>query len=96
MPPGVDAVSLTGSVGAGLDVAGRRRACCARSISKWAATVPRWSRDADLNLVVAETLLGRMLMNGQACAATKKVGVEPPHPRRGRIRLDSALGSVSR
>ncbi len=72
--PGVDAVSLTGSVGAGLAVA---RATAAQlrplhlELGGNGAAIVR--RDADLDHVVSETLRGRLLMNGQACAATKRV-----------------------
>jgi acyl-CoA reductase-like NAD-dependent aldehyde dehydrogenase len=72
--PGVDAVSLTGSVGAGVAVA-RATAHLLRPLhlelgGNGAAIV---RADADLDLVVSETLRGRLLMNGQACAATKRV-----------------------
>lgn len=71
---GVDAVSLTGSVGAGIGVA-RGTASVLRPLhlelgGNGAAIV---RADADLDHVVAETLRGRLLMNGQACAATKRV-----------------------
>lgn len=72
--PGVAAVSLTGSVGAGIAVA-RATAHLLRPLhlelggNGAAIVLP----DADLDLVVAETLRGRLLMNGQACAATKRV-----------------------
>ena len=72
--PGVDAVSLTGSVGAGLAVA---RATVEQlrplhlELGGNGAAIVR--RDADLDHVVSETLRGRLLMNGQACAATKRV-----------------------
>lgn len=72
--PGVDAVSLTGSVGAGIAVA-RATAPMLRPLhfelgGNGAAIV---RADADLDHVVSETLRGRLLMNGQACAATKRV-----------------------
>ncbi|MEO3785450.1 aldehyde dehydrogenase family protein [Actinocorallia sp. B10E7] len=72
--PGVDAVSLTGSVGAGVAVASATAALL-RPLhlelggNGAAIILP----DADLDLVVSETLRGRLLMNGQACAATKRV-----------------------
>ncbi|GAA2719904.1 aldehyde dehydrogenase family protein [Actinocorallia aurantiaca] len=72
--PGVDAVSLTGSVGAGVAVASAT-ASLLRPLhlelggNGAAIVLP----DADLDLVVSETLRGRLLMNGQACAATKRV-----------------------
>lgn len=72
--PGVDAVSLTGSVGAGVAVA-RATAHLLRPLhlelgGNGAAIV---RPDADLDHVVTETLRGRLLMNGQACAATKRL-----------------------
>jgi acyl-CoA reductase-like NAD-dependent aldehyde dehydrogenase len=72
--PGVAAVSLTGSVGAGIAVA----SATARLLRPLhlelggngaAIVLP----DADLDLVVSESLRGRLLMNGQACAATKRI-----------------------
>ena len=93
--PGVDAVSLTGSVGAGLDVA-EATARLLRPLhielgGNGAAVV---LEDADLDLVVAETLRGRMLMNGQACAATKRLVLSRRIADEVVSRLDSALGSV--
>lgn len=74
--PGVDAVSLTGSVGAGVAVA-RSTAHLLRPLhlelgGNGAAVV---LDDADADLVVAEVVRGRLLMNGQACAATKRLVV---------------------
>jgi acyl-CoA reductase-like NAD-dependent aldehyde dehydrogenase len=71
---GVDAVSLTGSVGAGVAVA-KSTAHLLRPLhlelgGNGAAVV---LEDADLDSVVSETLRGRLLMNGQACAATKRL-----------------------
>ncbi len=72
--PGIDAISLTGSTAAGVAVAtataerlpvlhlelGGNNACLVLE-------------DADLDLVAAEVLRGRVLMNGQACSASKRV-----------------------
>jgi acyl-CoA reductase-like NAD-dependent aldehyde dehydrogenase len=72
--PGVAAVSLTGSTAAGIAVAeaaaptlrklhlelGGNNACLVLA-------------DADLDLAVAEIVRGRLMMNGQACSATKRV-----------------------
>jgi acyl-CoA reductase-like NAD-dependent aldehyde dehydrogenase len=72
--PGVAAVSLTGSTSAGLAVAraaatqlrplhlelGGNNACLVLD-------------DADLDLVVEEAIRGRLMMNGQACSATKRI-----------------------
>lgn len=71
---GIDAISLTGSTGAGVAVAqasadrlrrlhlelGGNNACLVLD-------------DADLDLVVSELSYGRLLMNGQACAASKRI-----------------------
>lgn len=71
---GIDAVSLTGSTGAGIAVAratadrlrrlhlelGGNNACLVLD-------------DADLDLAAAEIAYGRLLMNGQACAASKRI-----------------------
>lgn len=74
---GVDAVSLTGSVGAGVAVA-ESTARMLRPLhlelgGNGAAVI---TSDADLDYVVSETMRGRLLMNGQACAATKRVVAE--------------------
>lgn len=72
--PGVDAVSLTGSVGAGVAVAtataGQLRPLHLELGGNGAVIV---LPDADLGHVVEEALRGRLLMNGQACAATKRI-----------------------
>lgn len=72
--PGVDAVSLTGSVGAGVAVA-TATAPTLRPLhlelgGNGASIVLPGS---DLAHVVEESLRGRLLMNGQACAATKRI-----------------------
>lgn len=75
---GVAAISLTGSTGAGIAVAkaaaptlrklhlelGGNNACLVLA-------------DADLDLVAAEAVRGRLMMNGQACSATKRIIVHP-------------------
>jgi len=74
---GVAAVSLTGSTAAGVAVAkaaaptlrrlhlelGGNNACVVLA-------------DADLDLVAAEAVRGRLMMNGQACSATKRIIVD--------------------
>ncbi|MFP3913833.1 MAG: aldehyde dehydrogenase family protein [Actinomycetota bacterium] len=71
---GVDAVSLTGSVAAGVAVA-RSTAHLLRPLhlelggNGASVVLP----DADLDLVASEAVRGRLLMNGQACAATKRI-----------------------
>jgi acyl-CoA reductase-like NAD-dependent aldehyde dehydrogenase len=74
--PGVDAVSLTGSPAAGVAVA-RATASMLRPLhlelggNGAAIVLP----DADVDHVVTECLRGRLLMNGQACAGTKRIVV---------------------
>ena len=93
--PGVDAVSLTGSVGAGVAVA-TATAHLLRPLhlelgGNGAAVV---LDDADLDLVVSETLRGRLLMNGQACAATKRLVVHRKVADEIVERLGAALAAV--
>jgi acyl-CoA reductase-like NAD-dependent aldehyde dehydrogenase len=71
---GVDAVSLTGSVRAGQSVARATAGELRRlhlELGGNGAVIVR--PDADLDLVTSEVVRGRLLMNGQACAATKRV-----------------------
>jgi acyl-CoA reductase-like NAD-dependent aldehyde dehydrogenase len=94
--PGVDAVSLTGSVGAGVGVA-KATAEMLRPLhlelgGNGAAVV---LQDADLDLVVSETIRGRMLMNGQACAATKRLVVHESVNDEVVERLGQALSEVN-
>jgi acyl-CoA reductase-like NAD-dependent aldehyde dehydrogenase len=94
--PGVNAVSLTGSVGAGIAVA-EATAHLLRPLhlelgGNGAAVVVD---DADLDLVVAETLKGRLLMNGQACAATKRLVVHRKVAVEVVERLEVALAAVT-
>jgi acyl-CoA reductase-like NAD-dependent aldehyde dehydrogenase len=93
--PGVDGVSLTGSVGAGVAVA-KATAHLLRPLhlelgGNGAAVV---MDDADLDLVVSETLRGRLLMNGQACAATKRLVVHREIASEVVERLQVALAAV--
>ena len=71
---GVDAVSLTGSTAAGIAVAKaaapRLRRLHLELGGNNAALV---LEDADLDLVERELAYGRLLMNGQACAASKRI-----------------------
>ncbi|HEY7256382.1 MAG TPA: aldehyde dehydrogenase family protein [Solirubrobacterales bacterium] len=90
----VDAVSLTGSTAAGIAVAeaaapilrplhlelGGNNACLVRA-------------DADLDLVASEVIRGRLLMNGQACAASKRIVVDASVHDDLAERLTAALGS---
>lgn len=94
--PGVDAVSLTGSVGAGIAVA-TSTAALLRPLhlelggNGAAIVLP----DADLDHVVSETLRGRLLMNGQACAATKRVLVHRDVAAEFTERLEAALRPIA-
>lgn len=90
---GIDAISLTGSTAAGIAVA--------------KATAPTLRRlhlelggnnaclvlaDADLDLVAAEALRGRLMMNGQACSATKRILVDEALHDELADRLIAAVG----
>lgn len=92
----VAAVSLTGSVGAGVAVA-TSTASTLRPLhlelgGNGAAIV---RADADLDHVVRETLRGRLLMNGQACAATKRVIAHRSVAAELTDRLVAALADVT-
>jgi len=94
--PDVDAVSLTGSVGAGIAVAratvDQLRPLHLELGGNGAAIV---RQDADLDHVVSETLRGRLLMNGQACAATKRVIAHRTVAGELTERLEAALAEVA-
>ncbi|MDQ5895310.1 MAG: hypothetical protein QG596_1571 [Actinomycetota bacterium] len=72
--PGVDAISLTGSTAAGIAVA---RATAEKlrflHLELGGNNASLILEDADIDLVAAEMLRGRVLMNGQACSASKRV-----------------------
>jgi acyl-CoA reductase-like NAD-dependent aldehyde dehydrogenase len=72
--PGVDAISLTGSTAAGIAVA---RATAERlrflHLELGGNNAMLVLDDADIDLVAAEAVRGRILMNGQACSASKRV-----------------------
>jgi acyl-CoA reductase-like NAD-dependent aldehyde dehydrogenase len=92
---GVDAVSLTGSVGAGIAVARATAPVLRRlhlELGGNGAAIVR--PDADLDHVVSETLRGRLLMNGQACAATKRVIAHRSIAAELTERLVAALAAV--
>ncbi|MDZ8200911.1 aldehyde dehydrogenase family protein [Microbacterium sp. SSW1-59] len=93
---GVDAVSLTGSVGAGVGVAtataAQLRPLHLELGGNGAAIV---LPDADLDFVVSESLRGRLLMNGQACAATKRLVVHRDVADEVTARLDAALAPLA-
>ncbi|MGN0064995.1 MAG: aldehyde dehydrogenase family protein [Nocardioides sp.] len=92
---GVDAVSLTGSVAAGQAVAAATATTLRPlhlELGGNGAAIVR--ADADLDHVVAECLRGRLLMNGQACAATKRVLVHASVAAELTERLVAALADV--
>ena len=72
--PGIDAISLTGSTAAGVAVA---RATAEKlrflHLELGGNNASLILEDADIDLVAAEMLRGRVLMNGQACSASKRV-----------------------
>jgi acyl-CoA reductase-like NAD-dependent aldehyde dehydrogenase len=72
--PRVDAISLTGSTAAGVAVA---RATAERlrflHLELGGNNAMVVLEDADLDLVASEAVRGRILMNGQACSASKRV-----------------------
>jgi acyl-CoA reductase-like NAD-dependent aldehyde dehydrogenase len=72
--PGVDAISLTGSTAAGVAVA---RATAERlrflHLELGGNNAMVVLEDADIGLVASEAVRGRILMNGQACSASKRV-----------------------
>lgn len=94
--PGVDAVSLTGSVGAGRAVAVAAAPLLRPVHLELGGNAAAIVLDgADLDLVTREVVAGRLLMNGQACAATKRVVVVGADRAREVVdRLDVALRDV--
>jgi len=94
--PDINAVSLTGSVGAGTAVAAATahllRPLHLELGGNGAAVV---MQDADLEHVVSETLRGRLLMNGQACAATKRLLVHHSVASELVDRLSGALSLIN-
>ncbi|WP_205314636.1 aldehyde dehydrogenase family protein [Nocardioides houyundeii] len=94
--PGVDAVSLTGSVAAGQAVAAAAAPLLRPlhfELGGNGAAIVR--ADADLEHVVSESLRGRLLMNGQACAATKRLIVHRSVAAELTERLVAALAPVT-
>ena len=93
--PQIDAVSLTGSPKAGISLA--------ESTAKYLRLlhlelggngVAVVLEDADLDYVVSESIRGRLLMNGQACAATKRIVVTENIADELTEKLDSELGKI--
>lgn len=71
---GIDAISLTGSTAAGLAVAQAGAPTLRRlHLELGGNNAALVLQDADLDLVTEELAYGRLLMNGQACSASKRV-----------------------
>jgi acyl-CoA reductase-like NAD-dependent aldehyde dehydrogenase len=71
---GVDAISLTGSTRAGISVAQATAPLLRRlHLELGGNNAAIVLADADLDLVVSELAQGRLLMNGQACSASKRI-----------------------
>lgn len=72
--PGVDAISLTGSTAAGIAVAKSTAHTLRRlHLELGGNNASLILADADLDLVVSEATRGRLMMNGQACSASKRL-----------------------
>jgi acyl-CoA reductase-like NAD-dependent aldehyde dehydrogenase len=72
--PGVDAISLTGSTGAGLAVAEAGvQTLRTLHLELGGNNGALVLEDADLDLVAPEMVRGRLMMNGQACSASKRI-----------------------
>ncbi len=75
---GVAAVSLTGSTSAGIAVAKAAAPTLRRlHLELGGNNACLVLADADIDLVAAEAVRGRLMMNGQACSATKRLIVHP-------------------
>lgn len=75
---GLDAISLTGSTAAGIAVAQAGAPTLRRlHLELGGNNAAVVLADADLDLVVEELAYGRLLMNGQACSASKRILVHP-------------------
>jgi acyl-CoA reductase-like NAD-dependent aldehyde dehydrogenase len=73
----VDAISLTGSTAAGIAVANATAARLRRlHLELGGNNAALVLADADLDHAAAELLRGRLLMNGQACSASKRILVD--------------------
>ena len=76
--PRVDAVSLTGSTAAGVSVAeASARTLRPLHLELGGNNACLVLDDADLELVAQELAFGRLMMNGQACSASKRILVDP-------------------
>jgi acyl-CoA reductase-like NAD-dependent aldehyde dehydrogenase len=75
---GVAAVSLTGSTAAGVAVARAAAPTLRRlHLELGGNNACLVLADADVDLVAAEAVRGRLMMNGQGCSATKRLIVDP-------------------
>ncbi|MDO8211857.1 aldehyde dehydrogenase [Conexibacter sp. CPCC 206217] len=75
---GLDAISLTGSTAAGVAVAQAGAPTLRRlHLELGGNNAALVLADADLDLVAQELAFGRLMMNGQACSASKRVLVHP-------------------
>lgn len=75
---GLDAISLTGSTAAGIAVAQAGAPTLRRlHLELGGNNAAVVLADADLDLVAEELAHGRLLMNGQACSASKRILVHP-------------------
>ena len=91
---GVAAVSLTGSTAAGVAVAKAAAPTLRRlHLELGGNNACLVLEDADLDLVAAEAVRGRLMMNGQACSATKRLIVHPGLHDELAARLAEAAGA---
>lgn len=91
---GVAAISLTGSTGAGVAVAKAAAPTLRRlHLELGGNNACLVLDDADLELVVSEAIRGRLMMNGQACSATKRIIVHPSLHDELAERLAAAAGA---
>jgi len=74
--PGIDAISLTGSAGAGREVASIGGRALKRVFLELSGNDPLLVYpDADVKAAVDAVVFGRLLANGQTCCATKRIMV---------------------
>lgn len=89
---GIAAISLTGSTRAGLEAARCAAPALRRLHLELGGNDPALIlEDADMDLVLSEVVPGRILMNGQSCAANKRLIVHRRHAGELTARLASAI-----
>jgi len=93
--PGLAAISLTGSTGAGVAVSSE----CASMLRKLHLELGGNDaaillEDADLELAVPQLIFGRTLMNGQACASNKRLIVHASRVEELLERLTVAIAGI--